>query len=146
MKEPKISVLINTYNEERNIRNCLESVKWADEIVIVDMYSEDKTTTIAREYTDKIYFFERMGYVEPARQFVLEKASNDWILLLDADEMVPKKLRDKLLDIAKNDLGDVIYIPRKNYFFGYLMKGTGFGAIQDKQPRFFKKKLSLFFR
>jgi glycosyltransferase involved in cell wall biosynthesis len=56
-----ISVLINTFNEEKNIRKCLETVKWADEIIIVDMYSDDKTVEIAKEYTDKIFYFERMG-------------------------------------------------------------------------------------
>ena len=54
----KISVSINTFNEEKNIKNCLESVKWADEIVIVDMYSTDKTVEIAGEYTDKIFSFK----------------------------------------------------------------------------------------
>ncbi|MEN3039793.1 MAG: glycosyltransferase, partial [Candidatus Kryptonium sp.] len=68
-----ISVVIHTYNEERNIRNCLESVKWAEEILVCDMYSEDRTVEIAREYTDRIVFFERVGYVEPARQYAVNQ-------------------------------------------------------------------------
>ncbi len=90
----KISVLINTFNEERNIKNCLESVSWADEIIIVDMYSDDKTVDIAKNYTDKIYYFERMGYADPARQFALKKATHEWVLIVDADEMVPLELRE----------------------------------------------------
>lgn len=133
----KISVLINTFNEERNIRNCLESVKWADEIVIVDMYSDDKTVDIAREYTENIFFFERMGYADPARQFALEKASHDWILVVDADELVPLKLKNRLMEIAENDQCDVVYIPRNNYFSGKLINGMGWG--KDTQSRFFKK-------
>ncbi len=139
-----ISVLINTFNEEKNIRNCLETVKWADEIIIVDMYSEDKTVEIAKEYTDKIYFFERMGYVEPARQFALEKATNDWVLVVDADELVPLKLKNKLIEIAEKDLADVVYIPHNNYFFGKLLEGGGWGALQDIHPRFFKRNLMSF--
>jgi glycosyltransferase involved in cell wall biosynthesis len=134
-----ISIIINTFNEEKNIENCLESVKWADEIVIVDMYSEDKTVDIARKYTDKIFFFERMGYADPARQFALEKASNEWILVLDADELVPLKLMNKLPEIIEKDCGDVIYIPRNNYFAGKQIHNMGWGALDDLQPRFFKK-------
>jgi len=139
-----ISVLINTFNEEKNIRNCLETVKWADEIIIVDMYSEDKTVEIAKEYTDKIYFFERIGYADPARQFALERATNDWVLVVDADELVPLKLKNKLIEIAEKDLADVVYIPRNNYFFGKLLEGAGWGALQDIQPRFFKKNFMSF--
>jgi len=139
-----ISVLINTFNEEKNIRNCLETVKWADEIIIVDMYSEDKTVEIAKEYTDKIYFFERMGYVEPARQFALERATNDWVLVVDADELVPLKLKNKLIEIMEKNLADVVYIPLNNYFFGKLMQGTGWGALQDMHPRFFRKSFVSF--
>ena len=140
----EISVIIHTFNEERNIRNCLETVKWADEIIIVDMYSDDKTVEIAKEYTDKIYFFERVGYVEPARQFALEKATHEWILVVDADELVPLKLKNKLIEIMEKDLADVVFIPCNNYFFGRLMQGTGWGALQDYHPRFFKKNFVSF--
>jgi glycosyltransferase involved in cell wall biosynthesis len=136
----KTSIIINTFNEEKNIEHCLESVKWADEIIIVDMYSEDNTVDIAKKYTDKIFFFERMGYADPARQFALEKASNEWILVLDADELVPLKLMNKLHEIIEKDSGDVIYIPRNNYFAGKQIHNMGWGALDDLQPRFFKRK------
>lgn len=134
-----ISVLINTFNEEKNIRNCLESVKWANEIIIVDMYSDDRTVEIAREYTDKIYMHKRMGYADPARQFALEKASNEWILVVDADEIVPIELRNRLIEIAESGKYDAVLIPHINYFFGYKMKGTGWGPLQDMHVRFFRK-------
>ena len=135
----KISVLINTFNEEKNIRNCLESVKWADDIVIVDMYSEDKTIEIAKNYTDRIYFFERCGYADPARQFALEKAKYDWCLIVDADELVPYKMFLRIKDIVEKDQADVVWFPRNNYFFGQLLQGNGWGALQDMQPKLFKK-------
>jgi len=139
-----ISVLIHTYNEEKNIRNCLETVKWADEIVIVDMYSTDNTVDIAKEYTDKIFYFEYCGYVEPARKFGVENTSEEWVLVVDADELVPLKLKEKVMEIMEEDIADVVYIPHNNYFFGRLLKGTGWGALQDKHPRFFKKKFVSF--
>jgi len=135
----KISVTINTFNEERNIENCLKSVKWADEIIIVDMYSDDKTVEIAGKYTDKIFFHERLGYADPARQFALEKASNEWILVIDADELVPINLKNRLLKIAQEDLADVVYVPRSNYFAGKHINGMGWGTLNDVNPRFFKR-------
>ncbi len=134
----KISVLINTLNEERNIRNCLECVKWADEIIIVDSFSDDKTTTIARKYTDKIFTYQRTGYADPARQFALEQASNEWILVVDADELVPKQLRDRLMELSTSEY-EAVLIPRKNYCYGHLMQGAALGGLQDLQVRFFKK-------
>lgn len=134
-----ISVVINTLNESNNIRNCLESVKWANEIIIVDMYSDDNTVSIAKEYTSKIFFHEKMGYVEPARKFAISKASNEWILLLDADELITQVLAEKLNDIIKENKCDAIWLPRENYFFGEKIKYTGWGAVEDKQLRFFKK-------
>jgi len=137
-KVQKISVLINTLNEERNIRNCLECVKWADEIIIVDSFSDDETTTIAREYTDKIFTYPRTGYADPARQFALEQASNEWILVVDADELVPKQLRDRLRELSTSEY-EAVLIPRKNYIFGHLMQGAAWGSLQDHQIRFFKR-------
>jgi glycosyltransferase involved in cell wall biosynthesis len=64
----KISAIIHTLNEEKNIRGCLECLKWADEIIVIDMYSDDRTAEICKEYDAAIYNFERTGgYVEPAR-------------------------------------------------------------------------------
>ncbi len=136
----KISISINTFDEERNIKNCLESVKWADEIVVVDMYSTDKTVEIAKDYTDKIFYFENVGYADPARQFARDKTSCEWILIVDADEVVPKKLRDRLVEIMEEDLGDVIYIPHNNYFAGKQINTMGWGALDDLHPRFFKRE------
>ena len=137
--QTKISVLINTLNEEKNIRNCLESVKWADEIIIVDMYSDDKTVEIAKEFTDKIYFFEKCGYADPARQFAVDIANSEWVLIIDADELVSYKMYNRIKDIIENNLADIVYFPRNNYFFGKLLIGSGWGALQDFQPRLFKK-------
>src|SRR5687767_6118218 len=85
---PKVSVIINTLNEEANLPGCLDSVRWADEVVLVDMHSEDRTLTIAEEFGCRVFLHERTGYVEPARNFAIAQAQHDWLLVLDADERV----------------------------------------------------------
>lgn len=136
-----ISVIIHTLNEERNIRNCLESVKWADEIIIVDMYSMDKTVQIAKEYTDKIYFFERMEYADPARSYGLSLATNEWILSVDADEIVSVKLKDTLIKLMEENCYDAVSIPHLNYFFGHAMIGGDCAPLENPHVRFFKKSI-----
>ena len=135
----KISALINTLNEEKNIEKCLQSLSWVDEIILVDMYSDDKTVEIAKKYTDKIFYFERVGYADPARAFALSQVSNEWVVVLDADEVIPKSLSDELIAIAKEDKADAIWIPRKNFMFGHEIKHTGWNMHDDIQMRFFKK-------
>ena len=139
MNKLKISVVVHTLNEENNIRNCLESVKWANEIIIIDNYSDDKTVDIARVYTDKIFSYERTGLPEHARKFAISKTSNEWVLIVDADEMVPVQLMKKLESIVVDDEADVVSIPHSNYFFGHLMQYTGWGPMQNLHYRFYKK-------
>jgi len=139
MNKLPISVVVHTLNEEKNIRNCLESVKWADEIIIIDNYSDDKTAEIAEGYTDKIFYFERTGLPEHARKFAIEKTNNEWVLIVDADEMVPVQMMKRLESIVVDDSADVVSIPHSNYFFGHLMQYTGWGPMQNLHYRFYKK-------
>lgn len=114
-----LSVVINTLNEESNIRDCLECVTWADEIIIVDMHSDDRTVEIARKYTNKIYSHERVGFVEPARNFAIQQATGDWILIIDADERVSPELQAEIQEILQTDSEYVSYrIPMREYMFG----------------------------
>jgi glycosyltransferase involved in cell wall biosynthesis len=140
----KISVFINTLNEEKRLAACLESVAWADEIVIVDMQSDDKTLEIARKYTDKIFSFKRLGYCEPARKFAAEQTTGDWILNLDADELVTAALKKELLRLASNNVCDAAFVPRKNYFWGEEIKYSGCGIFQDRPLRFYKRNAVIF--
>jgi glycosyltransferase involved in cell wall biosynthesis len=133
----KISAVINTRNEERNLRYCLESVKWCDEIVVVDMESDDNTVDIAREYTGKIYRHEKVQAFDIARKFAVEMATGDWILLIDADELIPATLRERLLEFAGDDTVDVLFLPRKDYIMGAWIKSNGFWP--DYLPRFFRR-------
>jgi len=134
----KISVVVNTRNEEKNLRRCLRSVQWADEIVVVDMESEDKTVALAKKLGAKVFSHQKVGYVEPARNFALTKATGDWILVLDADEEVPASLARKLRELIKNP-GEICFfrLPRKNLIFGQWLKHSRWWP--DYLIRFFKK-------
>lgn len=133
----KISVVLGVFNEEKNIKRCLESVKWADEIIIVDDGSTDRTVEIAKRYTDKIFPHKSEGYVEPTRNFGIGKAQGEWILLLDADEEIPDTLALKLKEISDNKDIDFVWIPRKNIIFNKWIKNEGWWP--DYNVRFFRK-------
>ncbi len=138
--KPRISAVINTLNEEKNLPFALRSVQtWVDEIVVIDMYSDDRTVDIAREFGAKVFFHERVGFADPARAFALEQASGDWMLVLDADEVVPFPLSRALMSIACSDSADVVRIPWLNYLLGAPLMHTGWGPDQDSHLRFFKK-------
>lgn len=132
-----ISAVIHTYNEEKNIQRCLSSLKWTDEIVIIDMNSKDRTLEIAKEYNVKIFNHPFTGFVEPARNFGIIKASGSWIFIIDADEEVPKTLADKLVSISADKSIDYYRIARKNIIFGKWIKHSGWSP--DYQVRFFRK-------
>ncbi len=132
-----ITALVHTFNEERNIKACLQTLKWADEIVVIDMNSDDKTVEICEDYTENIYSFNRVGFVEPARKYGIEKCNGEWILIVDADERIPLSLSNTLRKIVEEDKYDVIEIPNKNHIFGKWIKHTGW--YPDYHPRFFKK-------
>lgn len=93
----KISVCITAGNEEANIRRCLESVKWADEVVVVDSFSEDNTAAICREYTGFVYEHKWLGYIGQ-KNLIKDLAAGPWILFVDADEEISPALRDEILD------------------------------------------------
>ncbi len=135
----RISVVINTLNEENNLPYALRSVQqWADEMVVVDMHSEDRTVEIAREFGAKVYFHPRVVPVESARSFAIARATGDWILVLDADEIIPRPLSIKLIEIASDNRTDIIGIPRLNYMLGAPMMHTRVDPRSDIQVRFFR--------
>ncbi len=135
---PKISVVINTSNEEKNIERTIKNVGFADEVIICDMYSSDKTVEIAKKNGAKVVFRKNPGFVEPARNFAISKAVNDWVLILDADEKVQPALVEKIKQISQKEKSyDFVKIPRKNIIFKHWMKAALWWP--DYQVRFFKK-------
>lgn len=134
----KISVIINTRNEEKNLPRALTSVRQlADEVVVVDMESTDQTVKIAKKVGAKVYSHKPTGYVEPARNFALRQAQGDWILILDADEEIGKELKNKLKEITWRPKADFYRLSRKNIIFGKWIKHSRWWP--DYNIRFFRK-------
>lgn len=131
----KISVIIIAGMEEHNIAECLESVRWADEIVVVNSESKDRTVEIAKQFTGKVFVRKWEGYASQ-KNFSLQQARNEWVLSLDADERVSPGLREEIskLDFSK---ADGFYLPRRNYFLGKVIRSCGWSP--DYQLRLFKK-------
>lgn len=134
----KISVVINTKDEAEYLKKAICSVKdWADEIVVVDMESEDKSAEIAIRLGAKVYSHKPLPYVEPARNFAISKVKNDWVLVLDPDEEIGGDLQKRLNRLVENNEADYARIPRKNIIFGKWVKHSRWWP--DYNIRFFKK-------
>ncbi len=112
-----LSVIILTKNEEDRITACLESVKWAGEIVIVDNNSTDKTLEIARQYTDNIFKFKNEDYAA-FRNWAFEKTSGEWVLYIDPDERVLSDLKIELEELVGSNEYSAYAISRKNIVLG----------------------------
>ena len=140
-KKSTISIVINTKNAAATLARTLESVHaWADEVVVVDMKSTDDTLKIAKRFKAKTFSFAKdEKYVEPARNFALEKAQGNWIFVIDADEAVPPSLRDFILEVVQGKsatIGDCYFVPRRNRIFGKWIEMSGWWP--DYQLRFFR--------
>lgn len=139
----KLSVVISAFNSEDKIKDCLESVKWADEIVFVDNSSTDKTLDVAKNYTSKIFSRPNNKMLNINKNFGFFKATGDWILNLDSDERVTPELQKEIISILDqrpktNDQRpeNGYWIPRKNIIFGKWMQHTGW--YPDHQLRLFR--------
>lgn len=133
-----ISVVINTYNAERHLAKVLDSVKEFDEVLVCDMESTDSTLDIARRFGCRIVTFPKGEHtiVEPAREFAIRRAQHEWVLVVDADEVVPVDLKEYLYaHTRKPDAADGLFVPRKNYFMGRFLHA----AYPDYILRFFRK-------
>ena len=97
---PPISVVIITFNEEKNVRAALESAKWADEIVVVDSFSSDSTLSICREYTGSVYQEKWRGFSRQ-KEFAVRQAKNDWVFVLDADERFTPELAGEVKALTR---------------------------------------------
>jgi glycosyltransferase involved in cell wall biosynthesis len=115
----KISACVTAGNEERNIRRCLESLRWCDETVVVDSFSRDATVAIAREFTDRVYQHEWLGYIGQ-KNLVRQMARHPWVLILDADEELSPGLREEIETALERDAGRFVgyQFPRRVYYLG----------------------------
>jgi len=120
-----LSVIIITKNEQDNIEDCLESVKWADEIIVVDSGSTDKTEEICRKYTNKFYVKDWPGF-GIQKQRALDLATHEWVLSIDADERVTSELRNEIISVFNSNLNtDGYLIPRLSNYLGKDIRHAG---------------------
>ena len=134
-----IAAVVITKDEERNIGPCLESLRWTDEIIVVDACSGDRTVEIARQYTDRLFVRAWPGF-GPQKNFGIDKTNADWVLVVDADERVTEPLQKEILALLRTGPpADVsgFEIPRRNYFYGKWIRGGG--IYPDYQLRLFRR-------
>lgn len=138
MPRQSLSVVVICFNEEDRIRDCLESVKWADEIVVVDSLSTDKTLDIARAFTDRIVQRPWPGYVAQ-KNFALEQARSDWVLSIDADERVSPELRKEIEAVLESPSNDVAAydMPRHTFYLGRWINHGGW--YPDRKTRLVRR-------
>ena len=130
----KISVFVITFNNAKTLENCLKSVRWADEIVVLDSFSTDNTISIAEKYGARIFQQAFLGY-GPQKQSALEKTTHDWALLLDADEEVTPDLQSEIQELLRTEPEhDGYKLPRREQLFWQMSK-----ASCNYQLRLFKK-------
>jgi glycosyltransferase involved in cell wall biosynthesis len=123
-----ITAIVLTYNEERNLKDCLDSINdFVDDIIIVDSISNDKTEEISKNYTNKFY---QNKFINQAKQFIWAtnncNIKNEWILRIDADERWTKEGFEELRDIIENDKADGVYVKMKIFFMGRFIKHGAF--------------------
>lgn len=121
----KIAAMVSTFNEEANIEECLETLKWVDELVLVDSGSQDKTLDIAKRYNPKVVFTPPGNSAE-FRNVGLDVITSDWVLIVDADERVSGELRQEIQQIIDGNPAAIgYYLPRKNLFMRKWIRHCG---------------------
>jgi glycosyltransferase involved in cell wall biosynthesis len=137
-RRPKVSGVITSFNEEHNIAECIESLLWCDEIILVDSYSTDKTPEIAQQY-DKVRFFQRTYFGAGAQKnWAMQHVQHDWIFLLDSDERCTPELRREVEDLIATDPEHTAFMINRNVYI--LDKRIRYSGWQhDQVARLFRK-------
>lgn len=134
----KLSVYIIAYNEEEKIKNALQSVSWADEIIVADSFSTDNTADIAEKFGARVIQVTFQGFGS-LRNTAINACRHDWIFSLDSDERCTPAARKEIQSIIKSGQGpDAYYVPRRNFFMGKWIKHSGFYP-DFRQPQLFRK-------
>ncbi len=137
-----LSVIVIALNEERNIAECLEGVRWVDEIILVDSGSKDATVKLAGQFGAKVFVQPWESFAE-AKTFAVSKSRNNWILWLDADERVPRALAVEIQELLKEPALKAAYsVARRAYFLGRWMRYSGW--YPGRVARLFDKNLAKF--
>ena len=133
----KLSVIIPCHNAEKSIAKCLQSVRWADELLVVDSYSTDRTLEIAGNFTDRIIQHEYENSAQQKNR-AIPRAEYDWVLIVDSDEQVSSALADEIQQLLQRGPDrEGYWIYRRNYLMGKRIRHSGWG--RDKVLRLFRK-------
>ncbi len=138
-REPKISVYMITYNNERTVERALKSVTWADEIVVVDSFSQDKTVEICRKFTDKVFQREWPGH-QSQYQYAADLTTHPWIMFVDADEEVSQELAEEIrrqIDGRAENI-DGFFVYRRTYYLGRWIQYGGW--YPDGEIRLYRRE------
>jgi glycosyltransferase involved in cell wall biosynthesis len=137
-QRPKVSGVITSFNEEHNIADCIESLLWCDEIILVDSYSTDRTLEIAQQY-DKLRSFQRAYFGAGAQKnWAMQHVRYDWIFLLDSDERCTPELRQEVTDLLASGPEHTAYMMNRNvYILGKRIRFSGWQ--HDRVARLFRK-------
>lgn len=140
----RLSAIVITYNEKDNISDCLESINWADEIIVLDSNSEDNTVQISKRYTQNVINTGKISYAQKRNQGI-GLAKGDWILWIDADERVTSELRDEILKTINSEANefDAYLINRKSFFINKFIRRCGWRP--DYTLRLFKRSAKIRF-
>jgi glycosyltransferase involved in cell wall biosynthesis len=132
----KISAYIIAFNQVDKIRDCINSILWADEIIVADSNSTDGTTEIAKEMGAKVVHIDFQGYGD-LRNKAIAHCTGDWIFSLDSDERCTEEVKNEILKLIRAPQFDIYLVPRKNFFMGKWIKHSGWYP-NYRQPQLFK--------
>jgi len=138
MAESKLSVYMITYNNERTVEKALKSVTWADEIIVLDSFSHDKTVEICRKFTNKVFQRKWPGHRDQY-QYAADLTKNEWIMFVDADEEIPPELAEEIRRVLKEERKDVdgFHVYRRTYYLGRWIRYGGW--YPDYEIRLYRR-------
>lgn len=137
-----VSAVLIVYNEERRLASCLERLRWADEIVVVDSGSTDATREIAHRYTERVIEIPWMGF-GPQKQAAVELACNDWVLVVDSDELVTPSLADEIMELlGQTELKSAYDLSRRTFIGAKEIRYCGW--YPDRTVRLFDRSMAAF--
>ena len=135
-KSVKVSAYIIAFNSADKIRDCINSILWADEIILADSFSTDETAEIAKELGAKVVDIPFNGFGD-LRNNAISNCTGEWIFSLDSDERCTIEVRDEILELIQNAPLDIYYVPRKNFFMGRWIEHSGWYP-NFRQPQLFR--------
>lgn len=135
-----VTAIIHTRNEHQNITRAIRSVlPFVQEVLVVDMASSDDTVAIAESEGARVLQVPDFGYMEPARTLALDAVTTPWVLICDADEVVPASLGERISQVVAEDAADVVYLHARTFMFGTEIRGSGWAPSRESHPKLYRR-------